>query len=81
MLREADREAVVNSNRKTSILGLFAEQTVSEFIDYGLDCAEVTWPGDHKRGAVYQQLRYKASKSGKCKCIMRNGKLYLVRED
>lgn len=80
MLREASRDETV-TKRKTSILGLFAEQTVVEFAESGMECAEVTWPGEHKSGAVYQQLRRKAAISGSCKCIMRNGRLYLIRED
>lgn len=81
MLREADRESVERPSRKTSILGLFAEQTVGDFVESGIDCAEVTWPGEHKAESVYQQLRRKAATSGRCKCTMRNGKLYLIRED
>lgn len=82
-LVKADRKELVRGTRKRSPRSLFADETVDEFVESGLDCAKVE--GYEEIGNVSQigvalRDRLRARKLKGVKCATRKGAIYIYKE-
>lgn len=82
-LVKADRKVLARGSRERSPRSLFADRTVDEFVESGMDCAKVEGYeeiGNTSQIGVALRNRISARKLKGVKCATRKGVIYIYKE-